>query len=115
MVFTFHPTKLFIFDEIHNNFPNFTITAITETEEEIGFCITILYVQCHLYHNFSGNKDQVSIERLLKHKEILLKQQLHWPDSKSSRDVTALFASLVFYPGGGGGRLNGEGGLYYKI
>ena len=32
--------KSYIFDEIHNNFPNFTFTPIANTEQEIGFCIT---------------------------------------------------------------------------
>ena len=41
--------KSYIFDEIHNNFPNFTFTPITKTEQEIGFCIIILQMQRHLF------------------------------------------------------------------
>ena len=56
--------KLHIFDEIHNNFPYFTIIPITKTAQENGFFITILQMQRNLYLVFvaSENKDQVSKE-----------------------------------------------------
>ena len=38
-------------DEIHNNFPYFTIIPITKTEKENVFFITILLMQRHLYPN----------------------------------------------------------------
>ena len=55
-------SKSYILDEIHNNFPNLTITPIIKTEQEIGFVspfykCNIIYTQAQ-----AGNKDEVSIE-----------------------------------------------------
>ena len=36
--------KSYIFDEIHNNFPNFTITTITKTEQEV--CLVSAFYKC---------------------------------------------------------------------
>ena len=52
--------KSHIFEEIDNNFPFFTITPVTQTEQEIGFVSPFYKMQIHLFS--SGNKDQVSIE-----------------------------------------------------
>ena len=44
--------KSYIFEEIHISFPNFTITPITKTEQEIGYVSPLfLQMQCHLYCN----------------------------------------------------------------
>ena len=56
--------KSHIFDEMHNNFPNFTISPMTKTVQEIGFVspfykYNVIYT---LLNVTSRSKDQVSIE-----------------------------------------------------
>ena len=43
-------SESYIFDDIHKNFPNLTITLVTKSEQEINwFCITILQMECPVY------------------------------------------------------------------
>ena len=112
-------SKWYIFDEVHNNFPNFTITPITKTEQETGFVSPFYKWNVIYILNQAGNKDEVSIESDWNTKEHC------WNDiyiGLTDNQVEMLRLSSLFSVfcrgggGGGGGGLNRElvAGAYYK-
>ena len=103
--------KSHIFDEIHNNFPYFTILPITKTEQENGFYRHFTFMQRHLYPNSA---------LLLEIKS----KGSDWNKKKYCWSViyighmlkpSLLFSILSVISRGWGGGLNREGGLLQNL
>ena len=68
-------SKSYTFDKIHNNISNFSITAVTETEQETGFVSP--FYKCNVFYTLTQAGKKMKFQRKVTETQRILLLERH--------------------------------------